>query len=64
MFNSEDIGAAVRHLVTAFGGAVVANGMITQDQLTQLAGGAAIAAGLAWSLILKYKARKNAQNSN
>lgn len=41
----------VRTLVKSVGGGLVAHGVVTGDQLTMLAGGAAVAFGLIWSWV-------------
>lgn len=52
------IGSIVRTLVASAGGSFVANGLITQDQLTTLSGAAVVVVVLAWSLIQKKLAKK------
>lgn len=62
---AEFIGAVVRWLLTALGAALVARGVISDDQVARFVGGAAphvvaalaIAASLAWSLWHKYWSR-------
>jgi len=52
------VGAVVRTLVASAGGSFVANGLITQDQLTTLSGAAVVVVVLVWSLIQKKLAAK------
>lgn len=51
----EMISGVVRHLLTTFGGVLVAKGYLDAEQLSALAGGAAVLAGVAWSLLAKQK---------
>lgn len=61
---SDILGGVVRHLVTSAGGGLVAHGFINSDQLTQLAGAAALVVGIAWSAYQKYQANRPAPNTN
>lgn len=48
----------IRHILTIAGGALVHDGFATQDQSTQLVGGAMALIGICWSLYNKYQHRK------
>lgn len=49
---------ALRHALTAGGGALVTQGIITNDQANWAVGAVVALVGLAWSAIEKYKASK------
>lgn len=53
MFNKQVFSGLIRHVVTTFGGVMVANGYVTDGQLEILGGAAAIIFGCAWSAIDK-----------
>lgn len=53
MMNAEQLGATVRAVVIAVGGAIVAQGYLTEDQLVEIAGSIAIIVGFGWSLYIK-----------
>ena len=61
---SDILGGIVRHAVTTAGGALVTNGVINSDQLSQVAGALALIAGIAWSAWQKYQSNKPAPNLN
>lgn len=46
----------VRHILTTSGGAAVAGGVATQDQMVAIVGGIVALAGAAWSYYAKRKA--------
>ncbi len=50
----------IRQAITAYGAVYVANGMLTQDQVTQVGGAAAIVLSFAWSLISQKLAKRKA----
>ena len=50
---SDYIGGIVRAAVTAGGGSLVTAGMISGEQLTALAGAAAVVVGVIWSVVQK-----------
>lgn len=51
------IGSVIRSGMLALGGYLMAQGLITEDQSTQLLALAPMLAGLAWSLWQKYSAQ-------
>ena len=51
------LGSLFRHLMTSAGGAVIAQGVVTADQLTQAIGAATTLIGVALSAYQKFKAR-------
>lgn len=53
MMNAEQIGSLVRHVVTAIGAVAVTNGMVTEDQLLEIAGGIAVLVMVGWSFYIK-----------
>lgn len=53
MMNAEQIGSLVRHVVTAVGAVAVANGLVTEDQLMEIAGAVAVLAMMGWSFYIK-----------
>lgn len=53
------VAGVIRHAVTTAGGALVAAGYLTSDQLTTVAGAAAIIVGVAWSIIAKRPTAKS-----
>ena len=61
---SDILGGIVRHAVTSAGGALVTNGLINSDQLSQIAGALALIAGIAWSVFQKWQAGRPATNPN
>lgn len=61
---SDIIGGVIRHLVTSAGGALVAHGLITSTQLTDVAGALALLIGVAWSMYQKYRANQPVPNLN
>jgi len=54
----EIIGSVLRSIIIAIGGGFITNGYLDQSQLDTIAGGAAVAVGLAWSIIQKLRAAK------
>ena len=52
----EMIGGVVRHLLTTFGGVLIAKGYIDAEQLAAIAGGAAALIGVVWSMLAKQRA--------
>lgn len=52
---TDSILAIVRHALTTFGGAYVANGLITGAQLETLVGSVVAIVGVAWSLVEKRR---------
>ena len=54
--NAAMIGGLVRHLLTTFGGILVANGVTDENTINAIAGGLAALAGLVWSLWEKKEA--------
>jgi hypothetical protein len=55
---SDDIQGIIRHVLTALGGSLVAQGIITQGQLTDAVGALCVLGGVAWSLWNKYQHRQ------
>jgi hypothetical protein len=58
----DSVAAVIRHVVTAAGGALIADGVISQSSSSyvELAGGIAVAlGGIAWSIWQKIHAKKN-----
>jgi len=55
----QEILGIVRHILTTFGGIVVANGHATQDEVSAIIGGVIAAVGIAWSLLDKKKRKEN-----
>lgn len=49
------VGGLVRHLITTFGGGLLAGGVITQGDVEIVAGALTVLAGVAWSLFQKKK---------
>ena len=49
------IGGLIRHLITVFGGGLVAQGLVTASELDVIGGAIAIIAGVAWSVVAKKK---------
>lgn len=52
------LGSLFRHLLTSGGGAIVAQGLLSGDQLNQLVGGATAVVGVAMAVWQKIKASK------
>ena len=58
------LGSILRHLLTSAGGAIIAQGVVTSDQLTQAVGAATTLFGVALSAFQKYKAAGKVQSAN
>ncbi len=54
----------IRHILTSFGGAMVAKGEITADQNTAILGGVLALVGLIWSHLSKTTISLNDQASD
>lgn len=50
----------IRHTITTLGGGLVADGVLSNDENSQLVGAVMTVLGIAWSGYEKYKAHKNA----
>ncbi len=48
-----EVRGIVRHIFTTIGGGFVTAGYISQDDLSMVAGGVAVVAGILWSLLSK-----------
>lgn len=54
-------GAAVRHITTTVGGALIARGLMDSSDMNSLLGCTMFLAGLAWSIYQKYSAQGKLQ---
>ena len=54
----DDIGGLIRHALTTLGGGLVANGLLTSDQLSNAVGALVVLGGLIWSIYQKRAQRK------
>lgn len=61
MLNAQVITALLRHILTAVGGALAARYSLDGASIEAIAGGAAAAAGVAWSI---YDKRRGVTQSN
>lgn len=57
------VASAVRHAATALGALLVAHGLATNDQATQIAGGLTAAAAVGWSWWQKRQQAKAVQTA-
>jgi hypothetical protein len=53
--NGEQIGGIVRHLITTFGGVLIAKGYVDEGTLQAAAGAIAVLVGIGWSIFAKKK---------
>jgi hypothetical protein len=50
---NDQIAGVVRHVLTSFGGALVAGGYLTSEEWTAVAGALAVLIGIVWSILVK-----------
>jgi hypothetical protein len=53
LMNSDEFDGVVRHIMTSFGGAVTATGLVSSDQWTQVTGAVVVLLGILWSIANK-----------
>jgi hypothetical protein len=53
----QEILGVARHVLTTAGGGLVANGYVTNDEMSAIVGGVLALAGVAWSIYQKHQAR-------
>lgn len=58
--NAEMVMGLVRHLMTFGGGFMVAQGYATQDEMTAGVSAFVTLVGVAWSVVVKWRARSDA----
>lgn len=60
LINSDEFDGLIRHSISVASGGMVANGLMTQDQVTQIAGAVGIVVSVIWSVANKRYMRKKA----
>lgn len=57
--NRTEFAAIIRHILTTIGGAVVARGIASEDDVTLVVGAVSTLAGVAWSIWQKRRAQSS-----